>query len=104
VQLGVLGVVAPLVDDQGAAEEFAADGADEAFGDRVGPRCLHRRLNYGVNEALKDSAGAAVGVEYRIVGQRVEDLITIFTASSLNSGVNFLRRSRIDHPPFRAGP
>jgi hypothetical protein len=33
-----------------------------------------------------------------------DDSITIFTASSLNSGVNFLRRSRIDHPPFRAGP
>jgi hypothetical protein len=24
----------PLVDDQGAVEEFAADAADEAFGDR----------------------------------------------------------------------
>src|SRR3954463_8425666 len=33
-----------------------------------------------------------------------DDSITIFTASSLNSGVNFLRRSRIDRPPFRAGP
>src|SRR5664279_4778995 len=29
--------------------------------------------------------------------------ITIFTASSLNSCVNFLRRSGILHPPFRAG-
>ena len=26
-----------LVDDQGAVEEFAADGADEAFGDGVVP-------------------------------------------------------------------
>ena len=26
-----------LVDDQDAVEEFPADGADEAFGDRVGP-------------------------------------------------------------------
>jgi hypothetical protein len=34
-----------LVDDQQAVEEFAADGADEAFGDRVGPRCAHRRLD-----------------------------------------------------------
>src|SRR6187397_895434 len=33
-----------------------------------------------------------------------DDSVTIFAASSLNSGVNFLRRSRIDHPPFRAGP
>jgi len=33
----------PLVDDQEAVEEFAADAADETFGDRVGPRGLHRR-------------------------------------------------------------
>ena len=32
----------PLVDDQDAVEEFAPDGADEAFGDRVGPRCPER--------------------------------------------------------------
>jgi hypothetical protein len=32
-----------LVDDQDVVEEFAADGADEAFGDGVGPRCLHGR-------------------------------------------------------------
>jgi hypothetical protein len=32
----------PLVDDQGAAEEFAADAADETFGDRVGPRHARR--------------------------------------------------------------
>ena len=31
-----------LVDDQDAVEEFAADGADEAFGDRVRPRRSHR--------------------------------------------------------------
>src|SRR5215207_3466300 len=30
--------------------------------------------------------------------------ITIFTASALNSGLNFLRRSGIHHPPFRGGP
>ena len=35
----------PLVDDQKTVEEFAADGADEAFGDRVRPRCAHRRLD-----------------------------------------------------------
>jgi hypothetical protein len=28
-----------VVDDQDAVEEFTADGADEAFGDGVGPRC-----------------------------------------------------------------
>jgi hypothetical protein len=30
---------------RGAVEEFAADAADEAFGDRVGPRCPHRCLD-----------------------------------------------------------
>ena len=34
-----------LVDDQEAVEEFAADRADEAFGDRVRPWCSHRRLD-----------------------------------------------------------
>jgi hypothetical protein len=33
-----------LVDDQDPVEEFAADGADEAFGDRVRPRRAHRCL------------------------------------------------------------
>jgi hypothetical protein len=32
----------PPVDDQEAVEEFATEAADEAFGDRVGSRCLHR--------------------------------------------------------------
>ena len=32
-----------LVDDQEAIEEFASDAADEAFGDRMGTRCPHRR-------------------------------------------------------------
>src|SRR6185369_17379037 len=33
-----------------------------------------------------------------------DDSITIFTASSLNSGLNLRRRSRNDQPPFRTGP
>jgi hypothetical protein len=37
--------VVPLVDDQNAVEEFAAKGADEAFGDRVSLRCPHRCLD-----------------------------------------------------------
>jgi hypothetical protein len=32
----------PLVDDQGAVEEFTADGADDEFGDGVGPQRPHR--------------------------------------------------------------
>jgi hypothetical protein len=34
-----------LVDDQKTVEEFAAEGADEAFGDRVRPWRAHRRLD-----------------------------------------------------------
>jgi hypothetical protein len=40
------GGAVPRVDDQGAVEEFAADAAaDEAFGDRVGPRRPYRWLD-----------------------------------------------------------
>src|SRR3954453_21792936 len=35
----------PPVDDQDSVEELAADGADEAFGDRVGPRRPYRCLD-----------------------------------------------------------
>ena len=42
LELAEHGCGVPLVDDQEAVEEFAADGADEAFGDRVGQR---RRLH-----------------------------------------------------------
>jgi hypothetical protein len=34
-----------LVDDQEAVEELAADCPDEALGDRICPRCPHRRLD-----------------------------------------------------------
>jgi hypothetical protein len=36
----------PLVNDQETVREFAADGADEALRDRIGPRRSHRRLEY----------------------------------------------------------
>jgi hypothetical protein len=39
---GQHGCGVPLVGDEDAAEEFAADAADEAFGDRVGPRRPNR--------------------------------------------------------------
>ena len=35
--LGQHGRGMPLVDGQGAVEEFAANAADEAFGDGIGP-------------------------------------------------------------------
>jgi hypothetical protein len=34
-----------LIGDRDAVEEFAADGADEAFGDGIRPRRPHRRLD-----------------------------------------------------------
>ena len=46
-----------LADDQDSVEEFVADGADEAFGDRVRPRCRHRRVDDG------DVDGGEDGVE-----------------------------------------
>ena len=49
----------PLVDDQGAVEEFAADAADEAFGDRVGPR----RPDWRLDDA--NVGGGKDGVERR---------------------------------------
>jgi hypothetical protein len=42
-----------LVNDQDVVEEFPAHGADEAFGDRVGP-CARARAGVGV--------GVGVGV------------------------------------------
>jgi hypothetical protein len=47
----------PLVDDEDSVEELAADGADEAFGDRVGPRCPHWCLDDA------DVGGGEDGVE-----------------------------------------
>jgi len=41
------------VEDQESVEEFAADRPDEALGDRVRSRCLHRRLE-DVQEAVAD--------------------------------------------------
>ena len=49
----------PLVDDQGAVEEFAADAADEAFGDRVG--VLMMRMSV----AVKTASNAAVNLASR---------------------------------------
>jgi hypothetical protein len=44
LELAQHGCGVPLVDDEKAVEEFAADGADEAFRDGVCARCAHRRL------------------------------------------------------------
>jgi hypothetical protein len=41
----VTGRGVPLAGDQDAVEEFATEAADEAFGDRVGTRRLHRCLD-----------------------------------------------------------
>src|SRR3954452_2916889 len=42
LELAEHGCGVPLVDDQKTVEEFAADGADKALGDRVRPRRAHR--------------------------------------------------------------
>jgi hypothetical protein len=39
------GCSVPLIDDRKTVEEFAADRADEALGDRVGSRRLYRCLD-----------------------------------------------------------
>jgi hypothetical protein len=44
LELAKHGCGVSLVDDQKTVEEFAADGADEAFRDGVCPRRPHRRL------------------------------------------------------------
>jgi len=44
LELAQHGCGVSLVDDEKAVEEFAADGADEAFRDGVCARCAHRRL------------------------------------------------------------
>jgi len=54
-----------LVDDQGAVEEFAADSADEAFGDGVGPGCPHRLLMMRMSAAVKTASNAAVNLASR---------------------------------------
>ena len=53
-----------LVDDQDAVEEFATNRADEAFGDRVGPRRPHRRLDDPDVDGGEDGVerGAELGV------------------------------------------
>ena len=50
----------PLIDKEDAVEEFVADGADEAFGDGVGPWCSYRRLddlNIGGGEDRVEGGG-----------------------------------------------
>ena len=53
-----------FIDDQDSVEEFAADGADEALGDRVRPRCPHRRLDDAGVEGGEDGVegGGELGV------------------------------------------
>jgi hypothetical protein len=46
-----------LVDDQEAVEELAADRPDEALGDRICPRCPHRRLDDPDVDGGEDGVG-----------------------------------------------
>jgi hypothetical protein len=62
-----LGRVA-LVDDEDPVEEFAADAADEPFGDGVGPRCPDWSLDH------LDPAVGEDGIEHgRELGVAVAD-------------------------------
>ena len=78
VVLGVLGQHGcgmPLADDQDAIEEFATNRADEAFGDRVGPRRPHGVLMASMSMAVKTASTAAVNYEEDVEpvqGNRVE--------------------------------
>ena len=49
-----------LIDDQGAVEELAADGADEAFSDGVGPRRPTGVLTIWIPLEVKTASKAAV--------------------------------------------
>src|SRR5256885_10075439 len=67
----------PLVDDQGAVEEFAADAADEAFGDSVGARRPHRCLDdadvvsEAVNTASKDRKSTRLNSSHLVISYAV---------------------------------
>ena len=52
----------PLVDDQDSVEELAADGADETFGDGIGPRCADRRPDDRTLSAVNTTSNAAVNL------------------------------------------
>jgi hypothetical protein len=76
-----------LVDDEDAVEQLAADGADEAFGDRVRPGCLDRCSDdlyagggeYGIEgdgefgvavpDEKPEPASGVVGVHGQVAGQ-----------------------------------
>jgi hypothetical protein len=52
----------PLVDDQDAVEEFAAEAAGEAFGDRVGPRWPDRVRMILTSMALNTASKVAMNI------------------------------------------
>ena len=68
VMLGVLdqyGCGMPLVGDEDAVEELAADGADEAFDDCVGPRARAGLWMVRMSVAVKTAPNAAVNLASR---------------------------------------
>ncbi len=55
----------PPVDDRDSVEELAADGADETFGDGIGPRCADRRPDDRTLSAVNTTSNAAVNLVSR---------------------------------------
>jgi hypothetical protein len=55
-----------VAEDQYAVEAFSANGADEALGDAVGPRCLHRSADdpnaFGTEDLVEASRELGVSV------------------------------------------
>ena len=76
LELAQHGCSVPLVDDQKAVEQFAADGADEAFRDRVRARCVHWRLDYldvgGGEDGVEGGGELAVAVAVAVADQESE--------------------------------
>jgi hypothetical protein len=67
LELAQHGCGVSLVDEEKTVEEFAADGADEAFGDRVRPRRTHRCLEDLDVDGGED--GVEGGGELAVVGR-----------------------------------
>jgi hypothetical protein len=82
-----------LVDDQDAVEELAADGADEAFGNGVGPRCPHRRLDDGDVDGCEDGVEGRGELAVAIADEEPES-----PAGVVESMVR-LRASWVSHAP-----
>jgi hypothetical protein len=65
------------VDDQDTVEQFAADGPDEAFGDRVRPWRPHRRLDDSDVDGGEDGVECGRELGVAIADEEPEELVGI---------------------------